>query len=478
MANLSVLFVKEIVINQSEKLQKLRAKAQKLVKRGLDQHVKLAVTGLSKSGKTAFITSFIHHLTQPKSKLPFFSLQQQERFIAGKLVGQDDLSVASFDYGNALNQLQLGKWPASTNRLNTLRLNIKYKPNSGLRAHLTDVSTLTIDIFDYPGEWLLDLPMLDESFLAWNNRQFALLTEQPRAAHSETFINKLSQFDWAQEVDFDQLKQFAHEYRNLLLIFKNQCQLTQLQPGRLIMPGELEDAPITHFFPIPEIDEQTLLSAPENSYLATLKTRYEQYKKDVVKTFYSNFFGGFDRQIILVDLLGALDKGRDALVEQSDVLKSLLKHFDYGKNNFLSRLFSPKIDKILFAANKVDHLSVEHHKDLALLLNNLVLDAQNELNYQGVMVETMAMSSVKATKQVQVKESGEILNCIYGKSIESEQLLTYLPAQPPMRLLSSEQWPKNGFNFPSFYPMLNAQHQLEHVRLDHVIEYLIGDKVL
>ncbi|MEC8140180.1 MAG: YcjX family protein, partial [Pseudomonadota bacterium] len=52
-------------MNQSEKLQKLRAKAQKLVKRGLDQHVKLAVTGLSKSGKTAFITSFIHHLTQP-----------------------------------------------------------------------------------------------------------------------------------------------------------------------------------------------------------------------------------------------------------------------------------------------------------------------------------------------------------------------------------------------------------------------------
>ena len=180
----------------------------------------------------------------------------------------------------------------------------------------------------------------------------------------------------------------------------------------------------------------------------------------------------------MVDLLGALDKGRDALVEQSDVLKSLLKHFDYGKNNFLSRLFSPKIDKILFAANKVDHLSVEHHKDLALLLNNLVLDAQNELNYQGVMVETMAMSSVKATKQVQVKESGEILNCIYGKSIESEQLLTYLPAQPPMRLLPPEQLPKNGFNFPSFYPMLNAQHQLEHVRLDHVIEYLIGDKVL
>ncbi|MFY8349049.1 YcjX family protein [Pseudoalteromonas sp. SSM20] len=459
-------------------MQKLRAKATKLVKRGLDQHVKLAVTGLSKSGKTAFITSLIHHLTNAKSQMPFFSLQQQERFIAGKLVGQDDLSVATFDYVHALSELQAGRWPESTNRLNTLRLNLKYKPSSGLRSHLTDVATLTIDIFDYPGEWLLDLPMLDESFIEWNNRQFALLKKSPRYPHSEAFLAKLNQFDWTQEVDYSQLKALALEYRDLLLLFKNQCQLTELQPGRLIMPGELEDAPITLFFPVKTIDHQTLANAPENSYLFTLKQRFEQYKKDVVKTFYSNFFGGFDRQIILVDLLGALDKGRDALVEQSDVLKSLLKHFDYGKSGFLSRLFSPKIDKILFAANKVDHLSVEHHKDLALLLNNLILDAQNDLNYQGVTVETMAMSSVKATKQVKVTENGQVLNCIFGKSVDSEQLLTYLPSQPPMRLLSEEQWPENGFSFPSFYPLLSKQNTLEHVRLDHAIEYLIGDKVL
>ena len=459
-------------------MQKLRAKANKLVKRGLDQHVKLAVTGLSKSGKTAFITSLIHHLTNAQSQMPFFSLQQQERFIAGKLVGQDDLSVATFDYASALSDLQAGQWPQSTNRLNTLRLNLKYKPSSGLRAHLTDVATLTIDIFDYPGEWLLDLPMLNESFLDWNNRQYALLNHAPRKVHSEAFLAKLNQLDCLAEVDYGQLKKMALEYRDLLLLFKNQCQLTELQPGRLIMPGDLEDAPITLFFPVKHIDHQTLATAPENSVLATLQKRFEQYKKDVVKTFYSNFFGGFDRQIILVDLLGALDKGREALVEQSEVLKSLLKHFDYGKSNFLSRLFSPKIDKILFAANKVDHLSAEHHKDLALLLNNLIIDAQNELNYQGVTVETMAISSVKATKQVKVTEQGEVLNCIFGKSIESEQLLTYLPSQPPMRLLSKTQWPENGFSFPSFYPLLSAQNTLEHVRLDHAVEYLIGDKVL
>jgi hypothetical protein len=406
------------------------------------------------------------------------SLQQEKRFIAAKLVGQDDLSVASFDYSSAMEQLMQADWPKSTNRLNTLRINLKYKPNRGLRSHLSDTSTLAIDIFDYPGEWLLDLPMLEQSFIDWNNAQFEQLNQSPRIEFSEAFINEVSTLDLRAEVDFAKLKELALKYRDLLLTYKNECQLTQLQPGRLIMPGELEGAPIILFFPVTKLADEDLLNLPENSHLSVLKERFEHYKKEVIQTFYKQFFGGFDRQIILVDLLGALSRGREAVVEQSEVLKSLLKHFDYGKSNLIRRLFAPKIDKILFAANKVDHLSFEHHKDLALLLNNLVLDAKNELNYQGVTIETMAMSSVKATKQVKVVEKGKELNCIYGKETESEQLLTYLPAQPPMRLLSHKQWPENGFKFLNFYPMLSDTQDLEHIRLDHAIEYLIGDKVL
>lgn len=472
-----IIHYKRWNIKQAAKLQHFKSKAKNAVKRSFDQHVKLAVTGLSKSGKTAFITALIHHLTKVNSQLPFFSLKQQKRFIAGKLVSQDDLSVASFDYAGAYSQLENSQWPESTNRLNTLRLNLKFKPSKGIRAHFLDTSCLTIDLFDYPGEWLLDLPMLEQSYLAWNNSQYEQLKRKPRIEHSAAFLEKIEQLALDTEADNNLLKTLAHEYRDLLLIFKNECKLSQLRPGRLIMPGELEDAPITLFFPVSELTEQDLANAADTSFLMSLKRRFEQYQKEVVKKFYSQFFGGFDRQIILVDLLGALSQGRDALVEQSDVIKALLKHFDYGKSTLLNRLFAPKIDKILFAANKVDHLSFEHHKDLALLLNNLVLDAQNELNYQGVTVETMAMSSVKATKQVTVNEKGKQLNCIYGKSTETEQLLTYLPAQPPMRLLNEEQWPHHGFSFPSFHPMLSDEGELEHIRLDHVIEFLIGDKV-
>uniref|UniRef100_UPI0038F5D490 YcjX family protein n=1 Tax=Streptomyces europaeiscabiei TaxID=146819 RepID=UPI0038F5D490 len=41
--------------------------------------------------------------------------------------------------------------------------------------------TLTLDIVDYPGEWLLDLPLLQKSFEQWSAESLALSREEPRA---------------------------------------------------------------------------------------------------------------------------------------------------------------------------------------------------------------------------------------------------------------------------------------------------------
>jgi predicted YcjX-like family ATPase len=49
------------IINKA-KLEKLKQKASDIVNRSIDQHVTLAVTGLSRSGKTAFITSLVNQL--------------------------------------------------------------------------------------------------------------------------------------------------------------------------------------------------------------------------------------------------------------------------------------------------------------------------------------------------------------------------------------------------------------------------------
>ena len=78
------------IINK-KKFNRLKQKANDLLNRTLDQHVTLAVTGLSRSGKTAFITSLVNQLVNEgsNSQLGFFNVVHQGRFIAAKRVPQN-----------------------------------------------------------------------------------------------------------------------------------------------------------------------------------------------------------------------------------------------------------------------------------------------------------------------------------------------------------------------------------------------------
>ncbi|MDC9530886.1 YcjX family protein [Pseudoalteromonas sp. Angola-7] len=460
----------------------IKGSAQKALHRSLDQHVKLAVTGLSGSGKTAFITALVKHLTTQSDdkNLPFFDVMREHRHIATKVVPQEALKVPTFDYPRALNALLPTDgeptWPASTERINTLRLAIKYQSASGLRGHFSPQSTLYLDIIDYPGEWLLDLPMLEQSYSQWCEQQYPLLLQHPRVNTSTEFLNALEQLDLNAPVDEGLLAHIAALYQSMLVGLKKDTKLAMLQPGRMLMPGDLQGAPLLLFFPV---NAQHIKSdeVVAGSNLAHLIKRFNAYVKEVVKPFYNEHFKHFDRQIVLVDVLSALNEGHETLQEQSSVINQLLSHFNYGESGFFKRLFKPNIDKILFAANKSDHISAKHHKDLALLLDSLVHEQSNHLKFDGVQIETMAMSSIAATQPCQVADKGQTLDCIYGKPLNEQDWLTYLPPQPPKRMLNKNEWPAQGFEFLSFAPMPNPDKQLKHIRLDHVMQYLLGDKL-
>ena len=460
----------------------IKGNAQKALHRSLDQHVKLAVTGLSGSGKTAFITALVKQLTtQANDKnLPFFDVMREQRHIATKVVPQEALKVPTFDYPRALNALLpsdgMPTWPASTERINTLRLAIKYQSASGLRGHFSPQSTLYLDIIDYPGEWLLDLPMLEQSYSQWCEQQYPLLLQHPRVNTSSEFLNALDQLDLNAPVDESVLAQIAELYQHMLVGLKKDTKLAMLQPGRMLMPGDLKGAPLLLFFPVnfKQVNSDDIIAG---SNLDHLIKRFNAYVKEVVKPFYNEHFKHFDRQIVLVDVLSALNEGHETLQEQSSVINQLLAHFNYGESGFFKRLFKPNIDKILFAANKSDHISAKHHKDLALLLDSLVHEQTNYLKFDGVQIETMAMSSITATQPRQVTDKGQTLECIYGKPLNEQDWLTYLPPQPPNRMLNKNEWPAQGFEFLSFAPMPTSDKQLKHIRLDHVMQYLLGDKL-
>ena len=55
-----------------------------LTDRALDRHLRVAVTGLSRSGKTVFITSLVHHLLDGNG-LPFLEPVHDGRYLGARL---------------------------------------------------------------------------------------------------------------------------------------------------------------------------------------------------------------------------------------------------------------------------------------------------------------------------------------------------------------------------------------------------------
>ncbi|WP_246875978.1 YcjX family protein, partial [Pantoea ananatis] len=129
-----------------------------LMNRGVDRHLRLAVTGLSRSGKTAFITSLVNQLLSVHSgaRLPLFSVVRDERLLGVKRVPQRDMGTARFTYDEGLAQLYNTPpaWPTPTRGVSEMRLALRYRPSDSLLRHLKDTATLYLEIVDYPGEWL------------------------------------------------------------------------------------------------------------------------------------------------------------------------------------------------------------------------------------------------------------------------------------------------------------------------------------
>ena len=467
-------------------LIKLKQKATEVINRGIDQHITIAVTGLSRSGKTAFITSLVNQLLNEREggQLSFFKPIQQERFIAAKRIPQQHLHVPRFDYEKSMSAFSQSPpyWPEPTKGISELRLAIRYQPKNSLLKYATDSATLFVDITDYPGEWLLDLPILNQTYQQWSEQMEKLLKQEPRYSFAKAFLDKLAQLEpWA-VADEELLAQLAKEYTELLLHFRYQLNLSVIQPGRFILPGELADAPILQFFPFPnleQLDANQYQNATDDTLIGMLRARFNEYKERVVKNFYKEHFNRFDRQIILADCLTALNAGYENVEDLKLAISLIMESFNYGKTSIFSRLFSPKIDKLLFAATKADHVTAEQHSHLVALLNQLVYHASQSLNYDSIEMKTLAIASVQATKAGKSQYQGNEISVLQGKQLSDDKLITLFPGSVPQKLPTKNHWPENGFKFISFAPLnVVASHEaLPHLRMDQVMQFLFGDKM-
>ena len=464
-------------------MKRLHDELISLVNRGVDRHLRLAVTGLSRSGKTAFITSLVNQLltVHNGARLPLFSVVREERLLGVKRVPQRDMGIQRFTYDEGLAQLYGSPpgWPTPTRGVSEMRLALRYRASDSLLRHFKETSTLYLEIVDYPGEWLLDLPMLEQDYFAWSRQMNALL-QGDRAEWAKPWRALCAGLDPLAPADENRLAQIAAAWTDYL----HQCKaqgLHFIQPGRFVLPGDMAGAPALQFFPWPDLDDASaarLAQADKESNLGMLQARFNYYCQHVVKDFYKNHFLRFDRQIVLVDCLQPLNSGPQAFNDMRLALTQLMQSFHYGQRTLFRRLFSPVIDKLLFAATKADHVTADQHANLVSLLQQLVQDAWQNAAFEGINMDCLGLASVQATESGLVDHRGEKMPALRGHRLSDGEALTFYPGEVPPRLPGNAFWQQQGFQFEAFRPRaLDVDRPLPHIRMDAALEFLLGDKL-
>ena len=456
-------------------------------------HLRLGVTGLSRAGKTVFITALVQALTARGARLPVFRAYADGRITGGTLQPQPDDAVPRFAVEDHLASLTVERrWPESTRRISELRLTIAYERKTGWR---TGPATLTLDIVDYPGEWLLDLPLLAKTYAQWSRETLEASAAAARAPLAAAWRGYTAGIDGAAPASEEIARRCAELFTDYLRASRAaRYALSTLPPGRFLMPGDMEGSPALTFAPLPIEGE----SRP-GSLGATMERRYESYKTHVVRPFFRDHFARLDRQIVLVDTLAALNSGPAAVRDLQAALTDVLAAFRAGRSNLLTTLFRPRIDRILFAATKADHLHHTSHDRLEAILRVLTARAIGTAETVGATVDVIALAAVRATREAAVKDGRDSLEAIIGTPLPGETIdgETFdgtadaaifpgeLPSDPKRALRGDGLALGEGeadYRFVRFRPPLpgtNAEGAavLPHIRLDRALQFLLGDKL-
>ena len=442
-----------------------------LTERALDRHLRVAVTGLRRSGKTVLTTCLVHQLRDGHD-LPFLKAVHDGRYLGAAVrpaaAGEHAFPFASFEAGLRANPPH---WPQATERLSTLDLEIAWRTTSLILRQVAPIQHLTVEIVDYPGEWLLDLPLLAKSYEEFSADSLALAATPLRASAAERWHAALAAFDPDAAAEPPAIAALAQAWTAYL----EGCHtlgLAMVQPGRFTNPGDLAGRPVLDFAPLPPGETRP------GSNRALMAERYLAYRERVVRPFYEDEFSRFDRQIVLVDLLSCLNAGPGHFDDTAQALATVLESFRYGETGLLGRLFAPRIDRLLFAASKADHVAHNQHANLKQLLELMITPAARAARRAGIAVEVLALSALRATDVVRTEHQGQMLSCVRGRLVDEARETVLFPGEIPPHLPEPEDWASGRFRFRAFAPRrLVAGTRGQHIRLDQALEFLIGDKL-
>lgn len=488
-----------------------------------EQRIRLAVTGLSRAGKTVFITSVIQNLIalgEGCNTLPRIAerLRQggRNRLRRVSLLPTGVETVPYFDFrANLAGLARPPFWPERTNNIAQVSLLLEIEHESSLRQKL-GYKRVRLDILDYPGEWLLDLPLLDRSFAEWSAETFAALAVPPRLQHAQSFLKFTRNLASSDTADESTIRQGHHLYCGAIEACQKKLGLRYLQPGRFLCPGPKGDAPFMWFFPLPTTSE----SPPAGSIGALLRDRFEAYKREVRGDFFDSHFKAFNRQVMLVDVLGALYAGQTAFEDtkraiqdlavglrdgwgfwrrkrRQTVADSLRRNGQLaavrgaGNGNWavtvpvavasaaLSAVVAPRpMERVAFVATKADHVPGLSRTNLRNLLTALARTAGKSWEQGTASVTYHTAASLRSTEDATTEIGDRTVEVVKGVILGENKARPFYVGQVPSDIPPPAFWTAPYFEMPVFRPPIidaSGAVGIPHLGLDEVLDAVIGD---
>lgn len=457
-----------------------------------DRRITIGMTAQSGAGKTTATTSLINQLLNfdhQNARLAQFSPFSDDRLVETKLYPLEDSRVKMFPYAAAFEALTSDppRWPAPTQEASGCVVELCLKRPASRLLGASHYSVF-VEIRDYPGEWLVDLQLLDKDYHHWCNLCKGLYTVAPRRALLGPLLDDLMALDPFAPCDERVLARLTDQFIQFLQRCRQARHLSSVLPGRFAMgdpqgqPGgqaDLDKA-LYGFVPLLSIayhgyDDKTLRQADANSYYQVCRRRYKNYVNQLVRPFYKDYFSKIDRQIVLVDILSALEGGPAYVDDMQLMLKEILHNFHYGKQNRFMHLIAPKIETICFAATKMDQIVAEEHENVKQLLGRMIRNVSRELKGAGISSTCEVISAVN-TSHNKIHHNKP---SVWGHNLAGDYV-GYTHPQIPPRLPSGDEWQDFDINIPRFRPPagLCATNSdiLPHIRMDSILELMIGRK--
>ncbi len=426
--------------------------------------LRIGVTGLARSGKTVLLTSLAACLLAPGAL--------GGRIRAARLAPSGAASLPRFDHARHLASLAADppRWPERTDSVSLLAIDLELG---------VPMRRLRLELLDYPGEWLLDLPLLGQSFEQWSASVLARLQQPALAPIARDFLAFSTGLPAAAAAD-EALAEAGHRlYRTMLTRLRDEAGLAMLQPGRFLMAAPGASPPWERFFP----------AAGGGGLHRLLSRRYDAYVEAVRDGLVSPLFGDMDRLVVLADLLSALHTGplafadaRAALGAAAAALRWQGSWLDWFASFAQFRLPPRVIRRVAYAATKSDHVAERQRGNLAALMARLAnagaADTPVGLGgaHTGPPTGAFAVAAARCTEDFVWTLEGHPVSAVRGRVLGERQLTRSYPGEVPDTPPDAAFWAHAFLDLPAFEPVrLSERGQVPNIGIETLLGFLLED---